>query len=591
MLCRPTVAVKDPGAGRVPLRRKALPRPHANGRTVDVLSSVMVMAIRALTGYLLGARQLVTARHLVDWGLRNAAGSADLWALRGQIFLRTAGAVTHARQSDLVALLEEAEAAYTRAEELRPDQLEVVHERGLTLLRLGWALTGRGTGAPRPDLLTAAVAEFTRVLEAHPRRAEVYHERAMAHATLRSGLPDRDGLGWLEKAAADLDASLRLRPHSPEALFHRAEVCSEIGRLHRRAGRRAAEAEYRRRSLEDCSRALELRRHWEAPMLLRAMESAALTRLGQQPALRTDEAISDLGRILEREPRNAQAILVRADVRVATASHFARQGDARGTMVWRQALTDLEAAMDAVGLRGREDVVAVRAAARAEWAEGLRHAGDLDGARDAFQRSLDDYERAVDDDPADIERLAGRARTFAGLAELTVREDLAAERRIRAVEDLDQALALRPGDPQLIAARAEFRTRRGTAPEQIRAALAEVDEALALAPEHESLRGARRRLLVVLAGDSGGGLEAEERLEWLAAALTECESALRRNPEDAQAHYDQARVLFLAGRPAEAYAALEQALGKEPGLRHIARRDPVWEPVAQAEGFRRLVGV
>ena len=566
---------------------------------MDLLTSLLAMAIRAVTGYLLGAGQLVSARRLVDWGLRQAAGSAELWALRGHIFLRTAGAMTQGRQSDLVALLEEAEAAYTRAEELQPDVPEVHHERGLTLLRLSWALGGQGGGPPRPDLLEAAVAEFTRVIDRHPRRAEVYHERAMAHATLRAGLPDREGAGWLEKAARDLDTSLRLRPHSPEALFHRAEICSELGRLYRRLGRRVEEAQYRNRSLADCTAALELRPKWEAPILLRAMESAALTRLGEQPILRTDEAIGTLGRILERDPRNAQAILVRADVRVAAASHFATHGDARGQLVWRQALTDLEAAMDAVGLRGREEVVAVRAAARAEWADALRRAGDLDGGRDAFQRALDDFERAVDDDPADADRLAGRARTLAGLAELTVRADIAAERRGRALEDVQQALALRPGEPGLTALRAELCGQPGQR-EATRGALAEVDEALAHYPEHHALHTARRRLLVALAADCGGGSEAgdpaaghpetAERLEWLAAALAECDAALRRNPEDPRAHYDQARALFLAGRPAEAYAALEQALGKEPGLRHTARQDPVWGPVAQAEGFRRLVG-
>jgi tetratricopeptide (TPR) repeat protein len=560
-------------------------------RGVDILTPVLVVLVRTAAAYLLAAGQLTAARHLTGWAVRQAPSSAELWALRGQVLLRTAAVLSPRRPEDVAAALEEAEAAYARALQLRPDWPEVRRQRGLVLLRLAWTLAegSAGAEAPRTDLLKDSVAEFTRVLQAHPRRADVLHERAMAQATLRIGLSGAEALACLQQALEDLDRSLQLRPHAPETLLHRAEVCSELARLYRRAGRRTLEVVHRRRSLEDGARALRLRPDWEPVLLLRCMDTAALVRLGEDPGRGIDEALGVLSRMLERSPRHAQALLVRADVRVAAACQFAARGDARASLVWRQALTDLEAAMDAVGLRGREDVVAVRAAARAEWAEALQRAGDLDGARDAWQRALDDYDRAVDDDPADAERLAGRARVHAALAELVPRAEEAEAHRRRALEDFAQALALRPGDPVLLAARAEVLCAPGTAAADLRAALEEVEAALAASPEHGPLRAARRRLLLALVG-SRAATGPEERAGWVARALADCEWALHEDPGDAGAHYDHARALFCADRPAESYAALEQALRKWPGLRHTARRDPVWSPVAEAEGFRRLVG-
>jgi len=377
--------------------------------------------------------------------------------------------------------------------------------------------------------------------------------------------------------------------YAPEAVFHRAEIAGELARTHRRAGRRAAEARCYHRTLDDCERALQQRPGWAAALLVRSMAATGLARLGDDPPRHTDLAIGSAGRVLERDPRNVQAILVRADARVTAACHLAAESDARAALVWRQAVADLESAVDAVGLRGREEVIAVRAGARGEWAGTQRRVGALDAARDAWVRALEDYERAVDDDPADADRLAGRGRVLAALAELALldgRGDEAAERRRRAFDDFGQALALRPADPNLVAARAELLAGPASSSGEARAALAELEGVLPATPDHEGARLARRHVLLRLACVAAPG---EERTRWLAAALADCELALRVRPEDAGAHYDHARALFLTGQPKEAYAALEQALGRAPGLRHTARRDPVWAPVAEAEGFRRLV--
>ncbi len=548
--------------------------------------SLVAALARVAAGYLLGAGNYASARHVLDWGLRHAPDDPELHALRGQCCLRTAALLGPRRLPDAIGFLEEAESAYGRAVAARPQDWELHRQRGLTLLRLAWARESREPGSPQGDLLRQAVGEMTAVLEAQPRRADVRHERGMAWASLRVGVPDAEAEGALRHALEDLDVSLRMRPHAHETQFHRAELSLELARLHRRAGRRAAEKAAAAAALDGCARLLQARPGWEPALLLRALAAAALARLGEDPADLTDLAISSASAVLEQDPRHARALLVRAEARVITACRLALQSDARAGLVWRQALADLESASDAVGLRGREDVGALRAGARGEWGLAQRRAGALDGARDAWIRALEDFDRAVDDDPVDADRLTGRARVQAGLADLASRPDEGAERRRRAFEDLEQAAAIRPGDPNLLALRAALVASPGALPEEVGAALREVDAALEGAPEHAALHESRRRLLLRLAMEAPS---AEERARHLAAALGECERAVREEPGDPQAHYDHARALFLGGRPAEAYAALEQAIRAAPGLRHTARRDPVWAPVADADGFRHLV--
>jgi tetratricopeptide (TPR) repeat protein len=548
--------------------------------------SLVAALARVAAGYLLGAGNYASARRVLDWGLRYAPDDPDLNALRGQCCLRTAALLGPRRLPDAIAFLEEADSALERAIAARPRDWELHRQQGLTLLRLAWAREAREPGSPQRDLLRQAVDAMSVVLEAQPRRADVLHERGMAWASLRVGAPEGEAEAALGRALEDLDSSLRMRPHAYETQFHRAELSLELARLHRRAGRRGAEKAAASAALDGSAHLLRARPGWEPVLLLRALAATALARLGEDPLGLTDLAISSASAVLEQDPRHARALLVRAEARVITACHLALQSDVRAGLVWRQALADLESASDAVGLRGREDVGALRAGARGEWGLAQHRAGAIDGARDAWIRALEDFDRAVDDDPVDADRLTGRARVLAGLADLAPRPDERAERRRRAFDDLDQAAAIRPGDTNLLALRASLVAAPGALPEELAAALKEVEGALEATPEHAALHEARRRLLLLLAMEAPPG---PQRALAIAAALLECDRAVREEPADPQAHYDQARALFLGGRPAEAYAALEQAIRAAPGLRHTARQDPVWAPVADAEGFRQLV--
>ena len=551
-----------------------------------MLIQLLVLLIRTLTGYLLAAGQVLSARHTVEWGLRLAPASADLWSLRGRILLRLTAGGTRWR-GDAAQLLEEARTAYARAADLRPRDPEIWREHGLVLQNLAWVLAVRGGGTPRPDLLGAAAAEYTRVLDVQPRRAEVLHERAMTRAGLRAGLPDAEALGWLEAALADLDRSLDLRPHAPEVALHRAEVRSDLAGIHHRAGRKALEVDLRRAGLEDCARALRLRPGWQPLLLRQGREATALAAMGDDPAKNGDLAIAATTTVLREQPRHLQALIARSQARVAAACRLCVQGDARAALVWRQALTDLDAALEAAGLRGREEIIALRGGALAQWAEAQDRAGDGVAAREAWQAAVEAFDQAVDDDPADARRLAGRAAALACLADRAEPVEQAVQLRRRAVLDFGQALALRPDDAAALAGRAMARCGPVATAAEARQALGEADHALTLYPEHAGVRGARRHCLLALIVALPSG---PERGDVLATTLGECALGLAAAPTDPLAHYDHARVLFLSGRAAEAYRALEQAIHLAPGLRLTARRDPVWGPVAAGAGFRRLIG-
>ena len=560
----------------------------ANGPGVDAFTELLVFAVRTVSAYLLGAGQALLARRFVEWGLHQAPGSAQLWALRGRILLRAAAARPGDRgPGGVLATLEEARTAYARAEELDPGDPELWREHALVLQNLAWALAAQQGARPRPDLLEAAAAQYGRVLAAQPRRAEVLHERAMTHVGMRAALDDKEAQPWLEAALADLDRSLELRPHAPEACLHRAEVRGDLATIAHRAGTPAVEARLRQQALADCAGALRLRPSWAPPLLRQAMEATALARLGDNPADRADLAIAGATAVLQAQPRNLAALVARADARVVAACRLAQQGDARGALVWRQALADLDSAIDTAGWRGREDVLALRGEARGEWAEALERAGDVSGALQAWGEALADLERAVDDDPASARRLLARARALAALARLQDGEATAQTRRGRAVEDCSQVLAVRPDHPAALVARALARCGPQSPAEEGRAALADAERVLTLHPGHRGGLAARRRALVTVALALPAG---EERTAALNEATAACALALASDAQDAAAHYDQARVLFLSGRVAAAYAALEQAVHLAPGTRQVARRDPVWTPVVDGAGFRRLVG-
>lgn len=553
---------------------------------MDVLAPLIVFLCRTAAGYLLGAGQYLYARRVAEWGLHLTPDSAELWALRGRILLHTA-AVGPRGRVDPAPLLEEARAAYARALELQPDAPEVRREHGLTLQNLAWVLAVGGGGGVRADLLTEAAAEYSRVLEQQPRRADVWHERAMARAGLRADRPEAEARDWLEAARADLDRSLELRPHAVEVVLHRAELLSDLAAIHARAGRRAEAVQLHRGALEDAARALRLRPDWPPLLLRQALEAAALARLGDDPQGRTDLAIAAAGGVLRQQPRTVPGLLARADARVTAACRLCARGDARAAMVWRQALTDLDAAADTAGVRGRELILALRAAARAEWAAAQDRSGETGAALHIWEEALAEFERAVDDDPAEVRRLAGRAEVLARLAERAADPARAAGLRTRALEDYDQILARVGDDPEARAGRLELRCRPGAPEGELRAAVQEAEGALDLHPEHERLRTARRRALIALAATLGQG---PERDGLLGGAARECARSLAAGSEDPLAHYDHARILFLRGEAVAAYAALEQALHLAPGLRETARRDPVWGPVAEGAGFRRLVG-
>ncbi len=543
------------------------------------MRALTIFTLRTLAGYLAAAGQFYPAIRLLDWTVRRWPEQAEAWALRGQILLRWASGPRAGRA--MPQLLEAAADAYGRAEELQPDLLEPRRERGLSLLRLAW-LSAKAEGGRDPrNLLETAIGEYERVLRAQPRRADVHHERAMARAALRTWVPAAQGLGLLEAALADLDESVRLRPHAGEAIFHRAEVASELARLYHAKGRWRDEQRLRRQSVEDHRRVRQMRPDWTLPLVLQAVELTALAKLGDDAGERLRQAIDDASTVLAREPRNAQAALVRADARLAAACRFGDADDQRARLVWNQAEADFQSAVAMVGLRNREEVKAAFAQGQAAWAEVLQRTGEPGEALVLWKEALDGLERAVDDDPRDPTRLLARAGVLVQLA--THAPDHAAEWRQQALADIEGVLESDPESPWALALRALARLGEGGRDEAL---LADVRQARRLAPEDERILAAERRVLLQLAPAEGG----DTRAAILHQVLENCAEALRLRADDARAHLDQARALHLAGRAQAAYRALEQALRLAPALRHEVRQDPVWADVAHGDGFKRLVG-
>lgn len=549
-----------------------------NGVGVDPIALVTSFLIRTLAGYLAAAGQFDAALRLLEWSERRWPRRADIWALRGQILLRWSGGARAGRA--MRHLLEGAADAYRHAEELRPDLLEVRRERGLALLRLAW-LGAHADAHPPPDLLQAAIAEYDEVLRGHQRRADVLHERAMARAGLRAALPPQEGVALLEQALADLDASIALRPHAGEAIFHRAELHAELARLFHRLGRWSDERRMRLACAADHAHVRQLRPDWLLPLMLEAVEHTALARLGDNPGERLRQAIDAASTVLAREPRNAQATLVRAEARLEAARRFGDADDERAPMVWKQAEADYESAMTLVGLRNREEVQAVFAQAQATWAGVLAQTGRHPEARQLWTQALEGLERAVDDDPRDLTRLLARADVRLRLAAMD--PEGAGELCAQALGDIGAVLELDAGAASALALRAEARLLAGMEAPPI---LADIEHARQLAPEDGRILAAERRILLGLARRQTG----DARAFLLRGVLQNSEFALQLRADDARAHLDQARALQLAGRAQAAYAALEQALRLAPGLRHEVRQDAIWADVAQGAGFRRLVG-
>ncbi len=536
--------------------------------------------MRALAGYLAGFGQFSTARRLVERFLNERSPRGEPWAIHAQLLFRWAMAIDPRRGDEVHELLATALSSYRRAAEREPCPLEVHRELALVLLRLAW-LRGPAPDAETSDLLLECVQECDLVLRAQPRRADVLHERALARASLRSQVPIQESSALLTQALGDLDASLELRPHAAETVFHRAQMAAELAGLQHHLGQRRQELGLRHRVLEDLAHLRQMRADGPEARLLAAATSTALARLGDSPEERAREAIDVASALLTENPRNVRASLVRAEARLAAACRFAASGDERGTLVYRQAAADYEAAMAAVGLRGREDVQATYARARMAWGVALAQGGDLEQARELLTEALEGCEQAVDDDPHDPERLLARGETQLALGELAP-DGQAPARFAAAREDAQRVLELVSQGPRALALRARAELALGQGDQ----ALQDARAARRLAPEDRKvLRAEREALLAAALGASG-----DRRAQLLREALASCREALELDAREPRAHYDEARALYLAGRPAAAYQALEQALQLSPGLRIAARQEPTWADVRQEEGFRRLVG-
>ena len=265
------------------------------------------------------------------------------------------------------------------------------------------------------------------------------------------------------------------------------------------------------------------------------------------------EAIPDLTRALELDPRLARAWADRGIARAA-------QGDLRGAIEDHSRAIELEP--------GRAGYWANRSGARA----GLR---DLSGAQK-------DMDRAIELDPGDSRLYANRALMRA--------EHL--QDQEGALQDLTRALELDPTNVAAWLGRAQLRTRRG----ELTAAREDADRAVALTPDDGRVwlvRGLIREDL----GDPVGALEDFNRAAELSprepavrnnrgnvylnqgdgrAAVADFERAIELDPKNEMFWRNLARGHLACGAPDKALEAVGRALELAPRVGHS------WQVRAQA---------
>ncbi|MCO5169385.1 MAG: protein kinase [Planctomycetes bacterium] len=331
-----------------------------------------------------------------------------------------------------------------------------------------------------------ALAQLDRAARREPERAERWARLALHVARL--GDPDR-GRGLVERALAiDPDCALAacalafVRYQSMdlegalEALDQGLARTADATALELRAGLRRRAGDWRR-AVEDFDRALAVGSLEPA----RAYFSRAACRNVAEPS----EALADLDRALERDPRLLAALKARARLRAVRGDVAGATGDV--LLALEEAPRDAELHHEHASLRRRagDDEGALAAAARALELDPSRHAAHLTRAlilleRDHLPGALDELDRAAASDSLDVTARASALRAL-------VR---------RRLGDLDGALTD-------VAAALEGRP----------------EEAMAL-----TIRGLTRRDR----GDAGGDLDVARGLELAAAEDEDLLRVLRR---------------------------------------------------------------
>jgi tetratricopeptide (TPR) repeat protein len=456
----------------------------------------------------------------------------------------------------------EALAAYDKALELQPDQLDIHQDRAVALGQLG-----------RFDEARAALEK---ALQLRPDQAEIHRNRGVA---LRE-------LGRLEEALAEYDEALRLQPDQPSFWYSRGIALNQLGRFDE--------------ALAAYDRALELRADQPDVHQNRGVTLEQLGRLDEALAawdqalrLQPDNPyrhqirgvmLERLGRVADALAAYEQAVRLQPDQhefhrnRVAALQRLGRLGEA------------LAAVDEALRLqRDQPDIHHSRGAvlaelgrleeALAEYDEALRLQRDQPdvhysrgvalGQLGRFDEALAAYDRALELQPDQPDIQYARAVALGQL-----------DRFDEALAAYDRALELQPDQPNLHVGRSAMLERLGRFDE----ALAAAEETLRLQPDHKGARVGRafslsrlgRHEEALAAYDRALELQPDqpdihhnrgvtlERLGRFDGALAAWDQALRLQPDDQGARVGRAFSLSELGRHEEALAAYDRALELQP---------------------------
>ncbi len=409
------------------------------------------------------------------------------------------------------------------------------------------------------------------------REAAAYHhliagnaQRDRAQQARQAG--EEELAAWLlEGAVAAYERVLALAPHDATALNSRAVVLAQLGQYE------AAVAGYEQALAQDEAA--------EQGHLNRALAyvdwGLALQEANETDAARHkfDAALADLDRAIALQPQNADVYLLRGVVHHAQGAAEAAQVDyqrvlarhaasapallGQGWLLYQQAdgLSEQAAEVESAVQKARLEALAEETFGRAlqsfqQAAQYAPHSPEVWIAVGYGHFALEDYpatmaawERAIalsPDEPLTIIShgmgnwlMADAGRCFDAQVAPEEKQEVIARLNL-AIDDLNRALALRPGDDWTYRTRAQIEYLLSFCPvpdpaDELRRAIASYDEALKYAPDDDFYWLFRGRVVFELGRYIFRRQPENEAEAWVALAIAraDIEHAYRLNPDDA----------------------------------------------------------
>lgn len=501
-------------------------------------------------------------------------------------------------------------ADYQKAIELAPDAWYGFYGRGfLYMEKAEWA---------------KAIADFTKAIELGHKTADTYTARGAAAA--QSGDDD--------SAIADYSKALEVDPNDENALNNRGVSLAVKGEYERAIadfskaiGLNDKEADYyvrRGKSYEALSKKDEAKADYDRALRLEAGNKdakAGVMRLAAENGApgggsstpsgddekqctgdKAETAVSACTRLINADPKNAAAYLIRGKANEALGkidaakNDFQRVTELFSSTFYAEKPVDKSLFTEAVQGLGR--IAAANPKAKKFTLTPLESAlmdGDLAGEEGDYEAAVTAYSKAIELDPSSANTRRFRAAAYLMLkryqlaiadygkaAEIepgnadtwmsSASARMLANDHERALPDINKAIDIEPKNPQAYYTRGRVYEGLGKANE----AIADYRKALSIDPKHENSQQALARL-------GGATVETEDHHKACEegsgeTAIAGCLALIEKDPNDALAHGNLGSLLIHAQDFNKALEHLNKALEIDPKLAMAyVNRSLVWE--------------